>query len=97
MIRAAILAVLLLTTAAHAGDITAPDFDKKKATTTITKQVPVATPAPPVVQIRPAGNPPAKKVTMGEQILRGGIVTFGVSVVVGVIKLGMLLIGIPIL
>lgn len=96
MIRAAILAVLLLTTAVHAGEITAPDFDKKK-TTTITQQVPVATPAPPVVQIRPAGNAPAKKVTMGEQILRGGIVTFGVSVVVGVIKLGMLLIGIPIL
>lgn len=78
----------------------APQWDEPK-TVVVPKakpapkvEAPVAT--PPLVQIRPAGSG-QKPPNMAQQIFRGGIITFGVGLMVGVMKLGLLLIGIPLI
>lgn len=57
-------------------------------------------PAPRVVEVRPVRDAPPKKdgpfKELGKTILRGGIVTFGVTIVVGVLKGGLFLLGVPV-
>lgn len=86
--KAFVLAVMLAFTAAspvYAAEMRAPIVKREMA---------------PPQQIAPVPfRPPlqAKKVGMGEQIVRGAFMTFAIGMIVGIAKLGLLLIGIPVL
>jgi hypothetical protein len=46
--------------------------------------------------VRPTRDP-VKKESFGKQILRGGVFSFGVSVVAGALRIGLLAFGIPVI
>ena len=53
------------------------------------KPAPVVAEKPgPVVEIRPAGNPPKEPMPLWKQIGRAGFITFAVQSIVGVLKVG---------
>jgi hypothetical protein len=81
--RVLLLALFLLTTPAQAGVFHKP-------------QAEVVDARGPVVEVRPTRDP-VKKESLGKQILRGGVFSFGVSMVAGALRLGLLAFGIPVL
>jgi hypothetical protein len=80
--RVILLALFLLATPAQAG------WHQPKAE--------VVDARGPVVEVRPTRDP-VKKESFGKQILRGGVFSFGVSVVAGALRIGLLAFGIPVI
>jgi hypothetical protein len=92
------LAMLVLSPTAFAEGITAPSFGDEVQVKPVVKAAP-ETVAPRVVEVRPTRDPVAERSEgkeLGKTILRGSIITFAVTIIVGVAKFGLLLIGVPI-